>query len=97
MTVRLEGTEAHLEGDWTISGVEENLDSLLLSLKLLESRGERNINIDCGQIDVADTSGLQLLNVWMLCARLRGVEPKLLNLTQNMNLAIQKLELRHCY
>ncbi len=97
MTVRLEGTQAHLEGDWTVSGVEGNLDSLLLSLKLLENRGQRQISVDCGQIDETDTSGLQLLNVWMLCARLRGVEPKLVNLSNNLNLAIQKLELRNCY
>lgn len=97
MAIRVVRNEAHLEGDWTISGVEENLDSLLLSLKLLENRGTKRINIDCGKIDDADTSGLQLLNVWMLCARLKGVEPKLVNLSERMNCAIRQLELHHCY
>lgn len=96
MGVRMVGPEAHLEGDWTISGVEENLESMLLSLKLLENSGARRINIDCRRINGADTSGLQLLNVWMLCARLRGIEPRLVNLTDNLKQAIHTLELRHC-
>ncbi len=96
MSVRMEGTDAYLEGDWTVSHVEENMNSLLLSLRLVETSGARRITIDCGRIDEADSSGFQLLNVLMLCARLRGVEPKLVNMNDCMKLAIQKLKLRHC-
>lgn len=59
MTVRMEGRQAYLEGDWTASHVEENMNSLMRSLKQVETSGERGINIDCGKIDEADTSGLQ--------------------------------------
>jgi len=96
MAVRTENTEVHLAGDWTVSNVEANMDSLLFSLDMVKTSGARRLNIDCGQIAEADTSGLQLLNVLMLCARLRGVEPKLVNMNNGMKLAIQKLGLRHC-
>ena len=96
MTVRIDSTAGHEEDVWTISGLEENIDSLLLSLKQIESRGARVVTIDCGQIDEADTSRLRLLNVWMLCARLRGIEPKLVNLSDSLKQTIQSLELKHC-
>lgn len=96
MTVRMENAEAFLEGNWTVSHVEENMNSMMISLKLIESSGARHITIDCGKIDEADSSGLQLLNVLMLCARLRGVEPKLVNMNDCMKLGIKKLKLRHC-
>ena len=90
MTVRVEGTEARLEGDWTVSGVEKNMASLMLSLEQIEASGTKLVMIDCGLIDKADTCGLQLLNVWMLCARLRGVTPKLVNITATMRRSIRK-------
>ncbi|MDA8430321.1 MAG: STAS domain-containing protein [Geobacteraceae bacterium] len=96
MTVRIDSTAGHEEDVWTISGLEENIDSLLLSLKQIENRGTRVVTIDCGQIDDGDTSRLQLLNVWMLCARLRGFEPKLVNLSDSLKQTIQNLELKHC-
>lgn len=94
MTIRMEGAEAHLEGDWTVSGVAENMDSLMLSLERIASGGSKQLRIDCGQIGEADTCGLQLLNVWMLCARLRGVEPKLVNITATMRRSIRKSGLK---
>lgn len=96
MTVRTGDTEVYLEGDWTVSNVEANMNSLLLSLELAETSGARRLNINCGQIDEADSSGLQLLNVLMLCARLRGVEPKLVKMNNYMKLAIKELGLRYC-
>lgn len=90
MPIRIEGTEIHLEGDWTVSAVEENMDSLMLSLERIETGGSKLLCIDCGQIGKADTCGLQLLNVWLICARLRGVEPKLVNITANMRRSIRK-------
>jgi len=87
----MSGTTVHLEGDWTMSGVADNLDSLVLILNRLESEGEKNIQINCAQIEETDTSGLQLLYVWMECARLRGIEPKLVNVTGHMQRAIREL------
>jgi anti-anti-sigma regulatory factor len=97
MSVRMAGTVAHLEGDWTMSGVADNIDSMLLSFNQLESGGEKSFQINCGQIEETDTSGLQLLNVWMECARLRGIEPKLVNVTAGMQRAIRELGLSHFF
>lgn len=63
MPIRMAGKEAHLEGDWTLTEVTRNLDSLALSLQQLESESEKNLRIYCGQIKEADICGLQLLNV----------------------------------
>lgn len=95
MSVRMAGTVAHLEGDWTMTGVADNIDSMLLSLNHLESKGETSFQINCGQIEETDTSGLQLLNVWIECARLRGIEPKLMNVTTGMQRAIVELGFDH--
>ena len=91
MTVRLAGTEAHLEGDWTMTGVAENLESLVDSLNRIEAVGEKQLLINCRQIHETDTSGLQLLNVWVECARLRGIKPKFVHVTDGMHQAISKL------
>jgi anti-anti-sigma regulatory factor len=97
MSVRMAGTVAHLEGDWTMTGVADNIDSLILSLKQMESDGEKSLQINCEQIEETDTSGLQLLNVWMECARLRGIEPKLMNVTSGMRRAIHELGFNNCF
>jgi len=90
MAIRMEGSEAHLVGDWTESGITENLDSLMFFLEESEARGSRQLCIDCQRIDGADTGCLQLLNVWMMCAKLRGIEPKLVHVNDGMQQAMQK-------
>lgn len=97
MAVRMAGTVAHLEGDWTITGVADNIGSLVLSLNQMESGGEKSFQINCGQIEETDTSGLQLLNVWVECAKLRGIEPELVNVTDGMQRAIHELGFSHCF
>jgi len=95
MTICVTGSEARLEGDWTLAGVTRNLALLALSLQQLEAGGEKNLRIDCGQMKEADISGLQLLNVWMQCARLRGVKPVLVNVPERLRHAMQTL-IGHC-
>lgn len=97
MTVRMAGMVAHLEGDWTMSGVADNIESMVLSLCRLESEGKKKFWINCEQIEETDTSGLQLLNVWVECARLRGIEPKLVNLTDDMLRSIHELGFTQLY
>ena len=89
MNISMSGAEARLEGDWTLSGVTRNLDSLARSLQQFEQRNEKKLQIDCGQIKEADVSGLQLLNVWMQCIRFRGVEPTLVNVPERLRHAMQ--------
>ncbi len=97
MAVRMAGAEAHLEGDWTMTGVADNIESLVVSLNRMELEGEKSLYINCGRIEETDTSGLQLLNVWMECARLRGIEPMLVNVTDSMRRAIHELGFSKCF
>jgi ABC-type transporter Mla MlaB component len=98
MNVHSTTNVAHLYGDLTHSGVTDNIiTSLAVSLQKIESRGEKNIRIDCGKIRSADISGLQLLYVWMHCARFRGVEPELFNLPDCLEQTMRTLGLKHCF
>lgn len=98
MTICFEGTVVHLQGDLTHSGVTHNIiNSLAVSLQQIESGGEKSIRIDCGGVRSADISGLQLLYVWMQCARFRGVEPELINLPDSLQQTMQKMALGHCF
>lgn len=91
MTVRMAGSEAHLIGDWTLSGLAGNIDSLALSLHQIELGRDKNLQINCGQMKKADRNGLELLNVWMQCARFRGVEPVLINVPEGLSQSMHVL------
>jgi anti-anti-sigma regulatory factor len=94
----MEGAVAHLQGDLTNSGMTHgSIDALGVSLQQIEAGGEKNIRIDCARIRLADICGLQFLYVWMQCVRFRGVEPELVNLSDSLQLAIQRLGLGHCF
>jgi anti-anti-sigma regulatory factor len=98
MTIVREGTVAHLHGDLTHSGVTNNIiSSLSVSLQKIVSGGDKNIRIDCERIRTADISGLQLLYVWMQTARFRGVEPELVNLSENLKQTIQRMGFGCCF
>jgi ABC-type transporter Mla MlaB component len=98
MNMNSTGTVAYLYGDLTHSGATDNIStSLAISLQKIESKGGKNIRIDCGKIRSADISGLQLLYVWMHCARFRGVEPELFNLPDCLEQTMRKMGLRHCF
>jgi ABC-type transporter Mla MlaB component len=98
MPICTEGTVAHLQGDLTHSGVTHNIiNSLAVSLQQIASEDVKNIRIDCGRIHAADISGLQLLHLWMQCARFRGVEPELVNLSDSLQHVMQMTGLEHCF
>jgi len=82
--IRMTGTSAHLAGDWTLSGATRNLSLLSRSLQQFEPGSDHSICIDCGEIKSVDMSGMQLLNVWLHCLRLRGVEPTLVNVPESL-------------
>jgi anti-anti-sigma regulatory factor len=91
---KISHTVAYLNGNLTHNGVTNNIvNSLAVSLQKIESVGEKNIQIDCGKVCSADISGLQLLYVWMQCARFRGVEPELTNLSKTLQQSLQTLGL----
>jgi anti-anti-sigma regulatory factor len=98
MTGYTAGTVAHLQGDLTYSGVTDNIiNSLAVSLQKVTSGGHKNIHIDCESIHTADISGLQLLFVWMQSARLRGVEPELINMSSSMQQTMNRMGFGHCF
>jgi ABC-type transporter Mla MlaB component len=81
--IRMTGTNAHLAGDWTLGSATRNLSLLSRSLQQFEPGSDHSMCIDCGEIKRVDMSGMQLLNVWLHCLRLRGVEPTLVNVPEN--------------
>lgn len=94
----MEGAVAHLQGDLTYSGLTHKIiKSLTGFLKKIGSGDDKKFRIDCGRLRSADISGLQLLYVWMQCARFRGVEPELINLPECLQQDIQRMGLGHCF
>ncbi|HIJ87925.1 MAG TPA: STAS domain-containing protein [Desulfuromonadales bacterium] len=90
--IRISGTNAHLAGDWTLSGTTRNLSLLSHSLQQFEPGSGHSISVDCGEIKSVDASGAQLLNVWLQCFRYRGVEPKLVNVPEILRHFMQRLD-----
>lgn len=90
MMICMTGTEARLEGDWTLTGVTRNIDALAHSLQYLEP-DRKKLRIDCRRMKGADISGLQLLKVWLQCVRFRGVEPVLVNVPEKLKHTMQAL------
>jgi len=81
MKMFMEGTMAQLQGDWTYSGMtHRNIRTLADYLGQIETSGRDKIRIDCGNVSAFDINGLQLLEVWMQCARYMGVESELVNM-----------------
>lgn len=89
---------AQLQGDLTDSGVTGScIDSLSHSLQLIQSDGAKNIRIDCGRVRRVDLGGLRLLYTWMQCARFRGVELELVNLSDSLRQVMHRCGLGHCF
>jgi ABC-type transporter Mla MlaB component len=98
MKVFTKGAVTHLHGDLTHSGVTDYIiNSLAVSLRKLANGGKGHFRIDCTMVRSADICGLQLLYVWMQCARFFGVEPKLINLSDQLQLDILRMGLGHCF
>jgi len=98
MAIYKDVTVAHLQGDLTHSGVTHNIvTSLAVSLHKMSSGSEKTFHIDCGEVHTADINGLQLLYVWMQCARINGVEPVLVNLSRSLRQAMKRMGLTHCF
>jgi len=98
MKIYTKNAVEYLRGDLTRSGVELNIiNSLSPSLDKVSLAGDNRIRIDCGGVRTADTIGLQLLYVWMECAKLRGVESELVNLPDGLQNTIHAMGLEHCF
>jgi anti-anti-sigma regulatory factor len=97
MTTASSEIKHHLSGNWTITGVVAQLQSLSGYLQHLVSAGKKLLHIDCGSIDAIDLSGLQLLHVWMELVHLNGVKTHLVNLSDAMQATIRQFGLGQCF
>lgn len=98
MKFKMKGSVAHLQGDLTHSAVTRHcIDSLADSLRKLESLGGKYLRIDCGRVRDVDISSLQMLYVWMQCARIRGVESVLVNLPDMLHATLRKFGMENCF
>lgn len=91
MAIRISGGVASLEGDWTLTRVTSNIESVARSLQQLDPGSEQKLRVDCGLMEEADVGGLQLLNIWMQCARFRGMELTLVNVPERLQHAMHVL------
>ena len=99
MRIVMNGTTGQLHGDLTDSEASGScIDSLSDSLQQIEAGGAKNIRIDCAKILKADMGGFRLLYVWMQCARFRGVELELVNLSESLLQHMRSLGIRkNCF
>lgn len=84
MAIRMEGADVFLTGDWSMAGVVGHIDTLSDVLQQVDQQGKKTLNVDCGQIKSIDVNGLQILKVWLQCARFRGMEPRVVNLSEGL-------------
>ncbi len=96
MKIRMAGPEVHLEGDWTCNGVGQKIDVLADSLQQLEFARVENLRVDCAKVYDADVTGLELLLLWLECARIRGVKPVLVNISERLQKIMLELNFRYC-
>ena len=99
MKVDISGTMAYLAGNWTRTEItDRNIDSLAVSLQQLEVAGVKNLQIDCGELNEVDASGLQLLYIWLRSFKFRGVELEIVNhpvkLRKTLLRLMQKIAIR---
>jgi anti-anti-sigma regulatory factor len=98
MRVYMSGATAHLEGEWSVSGVtKDSLDTLSAALQQIDHTGGRRLQVDCRRVHALDTTGHQILTVWLQCARLRGVEPELVIPANNLQQTFKGLGIRCRY
>ncbi|MDD2853822.1 MAG: STAS domain-containing protein [Desulfuromonadaceae bacterium] len=72
-----------LNGDWTITGVVQQVTCLTES-RHGDSRSGGTVSIDCSGIEKIDLSGIELLGTWLHCIQLSGRRPELLNIPDHM-------------
>jgi len=98
MKMHISNGVVSLQGDWTFAGVTQcAIESLAVALQKTEKGSKGELCIDCREISAIDIFGQQMLNVWMQCASLRGVEPELVNPPKKLHQAFQSLGLRFRY
>ncbi len=91
MTNCAEEIRHQLSGEWTISEIDSQFNSLNETLRKLPLGGKKSVQVDCAGIGSIDMSGLQLIHVWMECAKMQGVTVELMNTPNCMRQSIRQL------
>lgn len=95
MSIDLEGRVAHLSGDWTVTSLTKwKIDLLADVLQQVGDGHDWKLMVDCRDMTATDRAGLELLHVWLQCARFRGFEPELVNLPENLRVPLKTLALQ---
>ena len=98
MRVAISGSMAHLAGNWTRTEMtDRNIDSLVVSLQQLNVAGVKNLQIDCGDLNEVDASGLQLLYIWLRSFRFRGVNVEIVNHPKKLRKTLLRLMQKICH
>ena len=98
MKVDISGTMAYLAGNWTRTEMtDRNIDSLAVSLQQLQVAGVKNLQIDCGDLNEVDASGLQLLYIWLRSFRFRGVNIEIVNFPLKLRKTLLRLTQKICH
>jgi ABC-type transporter Mla MlaB component len=98
MKIFMNGSRGQLQGDLTESGPTGScVGPLSDSLQKIETGGARTVRIDCGRVLRADLEGLRILYTWMQCARFRGIELELVNLSDCLRQAMRNLSPEYCF
>ncbi len=98
MKIHMSGSMAHMDGNWTLTGVtQSSIKSLSVALQQIEHCDDKTLRIDCRHVTAIDTTGKQLLDVWMQCARFRGADPVLVNPPVKLKRSFQGLGLTYSY
>jgi len=92
MSIDMEGKVAHLSGDWTVTSLTKwKIELLADVLQQIEDGHGWKLLVDCGDMTATDRAGLELLHVWLQCARFRGFEPELINLPADLTTPLKSL------
>jgi ABC-type transporter Mla MlaB component len=99
MKTELTGVATNLSGDWTMSGISNQVP-LLMAISSGIGGGIPQTNrlvVDCSGIKQIDMSGLQLLYVWVQCLQIKGLRAELVNLSDCMRSTVQKVGLHQFF
>lgn len=79
-----------LSGDWTISGVVRQLQTLT-SFQQTVSTVNSTMLVDCSNIECMDITGMQLLYTWLHCIQIKGITAYITNLPEQFKTTIDAL------
>jgi ABC-type transporter Mla MlaB component len=85
MIMQMTVNTVHLEGNWTLKAVtQHSINAMSGALQQIQPDDGRKLRVDCRKVSAIDAAGQQLIDVWINCAKMRGFEPELVNLPDNL-------------